>query len=338
MRNLITVFICLAAFFTSFGQTRVNILTSGLKTNLRGLSVPTERILWVSGSNGTVGRSLNGGTTWKWQNVPGYGNRDFRDIEAFDSGTAIIMAIDNPAIILKTTDGGLNWKLVFKKEMDGIFLDAMDFKNTKTGICIGDPLPGTIRKFYMLRTLDGGDTWQETPEQAPPAAEGEAIFAASGTNITFVNDKAYEYVFVSGGLVANLYQVPTNQQKRISRLPLRQGNESSGAFSVTADKRGILYAVGGDYKAPADTTANFVAQLPVNKGHLFATRPPFGFRSCIRSMGENTLVTCGTSGVDVSNDSGRNWRNVSLESFNVCMIKGKAIYLAGEKGRVAILK
>src|SRR5580658_8625001 len=71
----------------------VQLLTSGTSTSLRGLSVVTDEIVWVSGSKGTVGKSLDGGKTWTWFTVPGYEKRDFRDIEAFDSKTAIIIAI-----------------------------------------------------------------------------------------------------------------------------------------------------------------------------------------------------------------------------------------------------
>ena len=40
----------------------VQLLTSGTKTSIRGLSVVDDKTVWVSGSNGTVGRSLDGGT------------------------------------------------------------------------------------------------------------------------------------------------------------------------------------------------------------------------------------------------------------------------------------
>ena len=74
----------------------VSILTSGLPASLRGLSAVNDKIIWVSGSNGTVGKSLDGGKTWSWMTVPGFEKRDFRDIEAFDAKTAIIMAIATP--------------------------------------------------------------------------------------------------------------------------------------------------------------------------------------------------------------------------------------------------
>src|SRR6202012_5295854 len=84
----------------------ISLLTTGPRSSLRGLSVANDSVVWVSGSKGTVGKSLDGGKTWTWQPVPGFENRDFRDIEFLDAKTAVIMAIDPPADILRTTDGG----------------------------------------------------------------------------------------------------------------------------------------------------------------------------------------------------------------------------------------
>ena len=83
----------------------VKLFNSGSKASLRGLSVVTDNIIWVSGSDGTVGRSLDGGNSWNWTIVKGFEKTDFRDIEAFDKNTAIIMGIADPAYILKTIEG-----------------------------------------------------------------------------------------------------------------------------------------------------------------------------------------------------------------------------------------
>jgi len=109
------IFLFILFLATSYSQKELNIqiLTTGTNTSLRGMSVPTETVVWVSGSNGTVGKSTDGGKTWRWLIVTGYEKRDFRDIKAFDSSTAIIMAVDKPAYLLKTVDGGTTWKKVF---------------------------------------------------------------------------------------------------------------------------------------------------------------------------------------------------------------------------------
>jgi photosystem II stability/assembly factor-like uncharacterized protein len=55
-------------------------------------------------------------------------------VEAFDANTALIMAVDSPAVILKTKDGGKSWKEVFRDNRKGMFLDAMDFTPTEMAL------------------------------------------------------------------------------------------------------------------------------------------------------------------------------------------------------------
>ena len=97
-------------------------------------------VVWASGSRGTIGKSTDGGKTWKWSIVKGFEQRDFRDIEAFDAATAVIIAVDAPAYILKTVDGGESWKIVYENKKEGMFLDALEFWNEVSGIVIGDPI------------------------------------------------------------------------------------------------------------------------------------------------------------------------------------------------------
>src|SRR5687767_15448661 len=130
MKQLLIVLLCTCTLIASSQNKtlpRLEILTSGTKTSLRGLSVVNDQVIWVSGSNGTVGKSTNGGKNWKWMTVKGFEKNDFRDIEAFDASTAIIMSVDAPAYILKTIDGGETWKVVFENRTKGMFLDAMEF-------------------------------------------------------------------------------------------------------------------------------------------------------------------------------------------------------------------
>lgn len=182
---------------------QVEILNSGNKISLRGLSVPNDNVIWVSGNKGTVGRSTNAGKTWKWITVKGFEKADFRDIEAFDAASAVIMAVgaDDPAYILKTIDGGDSWKVVYENKTKGMFLDAMEFWNERSGIVIGDPING---RFFITRSFDGGNSWQDIPyEKRPVADSGEACFAASGTNIRALDRD--EAVFVTGGKRSRLF-------------------------------------------------------------------------------------------------------------------------------------
>ena len=198
IKRHIYAIICLFFISQSFAQP-IQELSSGGKISLRGLSVVNDKVVWVSGSKGTVGKSIDGGKTWKWIKVKGYKKCDFRDIEAFDENTAIIMAVASPAYILKTTDGGKKWKKVYENKTKGMFLDAMDFSDEKNGYVIGDPIKGV---FYIAKTTNGGDSWIETYSGGGPADSSEACFASSGTNIRMLNDR---FVYVSGGNSSNFF-------------------------------------------------------------------------------------------------------------------------------------
>jgi len=51
------------------------------------------------------------------------------------------------------------------------------------------------------------------------------------------------------------------------------------------------------------------------------------------------LITCGTSGVDISKNKGKKWDLISTESFHVVQKQpGKqAVFLAGADGRIGYL-
>jgi len=331
------LFFCLVfAALTAAAQTKLpqlSVIEQGTKTSLRGLSVVNDRVVWVSGSNGTIGKSTDGGDTWKWLVVKGFEKRDFRDIEAFDATTAVIIAIDTPAYILRTVDGGANWKVVYENKTPGMFLDALEFWNEQAGIVIGDPVNG---KFFIARTFDGGANWKELPDQYKPVADsGEACFAASGTNIRILDRD--EAVFVSGGQKSRAFI-----RNQPVTLPLIQGAETTGANSIAVmdyDKlKGgtTMIVVGGDFNA--DTSSKQNCFYSTNRGQTWTASktPPNGYRSCVEYLSKKQAITCGTTGVDYSFDGGKNWKLLSKEGFHVCRIakNGAAIFLAGANGKI----
>lgn len=313
---------------------RIQILETGKKISIRGLSVVDDKIIWASGNNGSVARSIDGGKSWNWINVVGYTQRDFRDIEAFDENTALIMGVAEPAIILKTTDGGKSWQKVFEDSTIGMFLDAMDFRDDSNGVVIGDPIGKTV---FMATTHNQGVSWQTTTQlglfhNIPLAKEGEAFFASSGTNVKLVGNHP---LYVSGGKQARIF---FGTEAR--NIPILQGKESTGANSVAMynPKKGMI--VGGDFSKDTISTQNAVSFSITNRIRFTTpNRPPHGYRSCVIYLDAKNLLTCGTSGIDISHDSGNNWQLISKESFHVCQKakKGTSVFLAGSNGRIAKL-
>lgn len=332
MRTYFTSAIVLLFFLLPFAASSqtVKVLTSGSKVSLRGLSVVSDKVVWVSGSGGTVGRSSDSGNTWKWMTVPGFEKTDFRDIEAFDDKTAIIMGIASPAYILKTIDGGDNWKVVYENRDSSMFLDAMEFWNEQSGIVIGDPIGN---KVFVARTFNGGNTWQTLPEdKLPVVAKGEAFFASSGTNVRKLNKK--EAVMVSGGTQSRVFI-----RDRTITLPLIQGKESTGANSVAVKNSKTLIVVGGDFLTKDSITKNCAISTDGGNTWTFPATPPTGYRSCVEYLRQQQWITCGLNGVDITTDDGRNWSNISKESFHACRKakKGKAVFFSGGNGKIGKL-
>lgn len=315
---------------------RIVMLDSSHTVSIRGLSVADNNTAWLSGSNGTVATTADGGKSWQWMRVKGFEQTDFRDIEAFDKNTAVIMGIGEPAVILKTHDGGAHWQTVFKDSRKGMFLDAMEFWNGESGIVIGDPLKG---KIFVARTFDGGDSWQVLPENGLPSAEkGEAMFAASGTNIRSIS--LSEAAFVSGGSVSRFFY----RDKR-TVLPLLQGKETAGANSLAVyhnKKRKPaqnMVVAGGDFSNDSLSQGNCAVSSDGGTTWAVPTIPPRGYKSCVEYITATRLITCGTSGVDISEDGGLHWQQISRLSFHVCRKakKGSLVLLAGQDGKIAKL-
>ncbi|MCG2617031.1 oxidoreductase [Terrimonas sp. NA20] len=333
----IALIISTGIFTTSFSQElAVEVIASGVKSSLRGLSVVNDNVIWVSGSGGTVGKSSNGGKTWKWITVPGFEKTEFRDIEAFDAKVAIVLGIGEPAYILKTNDGGETWKVVYENRQKGMFLDAMDFATPRHGIVVGDPING---KAFIARTSNSGNTWEEmsAAENRVALDSGEAFFAASGSNVKlFENGQFY---LVSGGLKSRL-----TSPRGTTPLDLLQGTESTGANAIDIFDGGVpikpgkrMVIVGGDFAADSSTKKNCLYSTDGGKTWKTPLIPPHGYRSGVEFISEKDILACGLNGVDYSEDGGKTWKLISKEGFHVVKIArvGRSIFFAGNKGRIA---
>jgi photosystem II stability/assembly factor-like uncharacterized protein len=322
----------------------VTVVEQGQPCSIRGLSVVNNKVAWASGSNGHVALSTDGGHSWKWQQVKAFPQSDFRDIEAFSDKEAIIMSSGTPALILKTTDGGINWQVCYRNNDKAYFLDGIAFTtNTKHGFVMGDPING---KFILLETKDAGTTW--TPvTNAPAALPGEAAFAASGTCIR-VNNQLNSIILVTGGSVSRIHSALISQNLsgpwQANPLPLLQGKDSQGAFSFANQGRGSRQViVGGDYQYPNRTdsvacNAVLLEEIPFNAS--LPRQAPSGYQSCVEYLQESSFISTGTSGTNLSTDGGQIWQQIDTGSFNVCQRakSGNLVLLAGDKGKIALFK
>lgn len=326
----LSAFFLLVAFPAWILAQEVKILTKGMKASLRGLSVVDKNIVWVSGSNGKVARTSDGGQTFEWYTVEGYEQRDFRDIHGFDDRQAVIIAIDTPAVILKTKDGGRSWYKVFEDHRPGMFLDAMHFVDNQ-GIVVGDPIDGHP---FLTTTKDYGETWQSQQliNDCQQTINGEAFFAASGSNIQLVKTKRiYAPLYVSGGIRSRLFYLD-----KCVDLPMQSGKNYTGANGLIYSakyKKGVV--VGGDF---SDAKRNDSAMLFFDLAKTVAIGQPMaipsGYKSGVSFMKQGGLLVCGTTGIARWMASTGSWIHLSDQTAHAVQSdkNHKYVYLCGSNG------
>jgi hypothetical protein len=135
-------------------------------------------------------------------------------------------------------------------------------------------------------------------------------------------------------------------------IPILQGGTSTGANSMAISPNGNnIMIVGGDFMKDTSRTQNAVGlklfikpnsnkkwqseKIPYWKIDEFVGFPN-GYRSGVEYVSNTILISCGTSGVDISKNKGKNWDLISTESFHVVRKQPntKAVFLAGGGGRI----
>ena len=318
-------------------QYQIKELTAQKGVSIRAMSVPSEKVIWASGSKGMVAKSTNEGLSFEWLQVKGYEKRDFRAMHAWNDQEAIIVAVAAPAIILKTLDGGASWNKVYENADTSMFLDALNFSDVNNGTVIGDPIDG---KLFILTTNNKGASWVKMSNDyfKSDLINGEAFFASSNSNLIHIGK---ELVFVTGGLSSRLWKNGVAEA-----LPLLQGTSSTGANSIAISPNGKnIVIVGGDFANDKLATQNIVGYQKSLSNKQINWEPltlanPNGYKSCVEFIDNKRLITCGTSGVDLSKDKGASWKKISELSFHIVKKHPtkSAVYLAGGGGRISFVE
>lgn len=312
---------------------------------LRGLAPVSQQVAWVSGSEGAVLRTTDGGKTWRDVSPGGdTAELEFRDIEAWDAKTAVVMSIGEAgdSRIYRTTDGGRTWRLGFQNREADAFYDCFGFWDRQHGLAMSDPVDG---RFRVIATDDGGRTWQRrSPKGMPRALKGEFAFAASGTClVTAGTDDAW---IASGGAAARVFHsTDRGRTWSVTDTPVVR-SDAGGVFSLAVRDPQTLVAVGGDFERPQ--RARRTAARSVDGGATWTRGEDLhGYRSgsaflpaVDASAPSRGVVAVGPTGTDVSYDAGATWERVrgagSLDSVE-CTADG-ACWGSGEDGRVAVLR
>ena len=334
LRKLAVISIVLIPF--SLARAQWVMQESHTTASLRGVHAVNDSIAWASGTDGTVLRTVDGGSHWQRCAVPPGGEKlDFRGVWAWDGKTAVVMSAgpEDLSRLYRTTDACEHWTEEARNTDKDGFWDAIAFSSADphTGIILGDPIKG--RFFMMTRS---GSGWSVEPE-ACSARSGESAFAASNSSV-FVFGPG-EYVIGTGGKSGRRVLLSPRlagiRECLAVSVPVGEESESAGVFSLAFRdaKHGI--AVGGDYKKPADASGTSASTSDGGHHWTAATTPPNGYRSAVAWAAElKAWIAVGTNGSDISLDDGKTWRPLDNGSWNALSLP----YVVGPSGRIGRLR
>ncbi|MEV4475668.1 oxidoreductase [Nonomuraea sp. NPDC049504] len=313
---------------------------TGVTARLRGLAPVSRDVVWASGSEGVVLRTVNGGRTWRNVSPPGTEALQFRDIEAFDANRAVALSIGEgtDSRVYRTEDGGRTWTETYRNDEPRAFYDCLAFFDRRHGLAMSDPVDG---RFRILATDDGGRSWQVLPPDGmPPALPGEAGFAASGQCLTVAG--ARDVWLSTGGADRSrvFHSADRGRTWTVTDTPIPAADPARGVFALAFRDRHRGIAVGGDYR-PEEASPH-AAAITRDGGASWqpATTPPPAYRSGVAWLPHLPFaaIAVGPSGSDVSWSAGRTWQTFDTGSFDtVSCTRDLTCWASGESGRIARL-
>lgn len=318
----------------TFSEVEVEVLLED-SISIRAIEVMGEDVVFA-GSNGAYG-IYNSGKDEVRVDRQQYGSvyPEFRAV-AGTSEDIFLLSVGNPGLLYKTGNSGL--ELVYKEEHEKVFYDAMTFWNEKEGIAMGDPVEDCLS---IIITRDGGHTWKKLScDLLPNAAEGEAAFAASNSNIAVQGEKTW---ILSGGALSRIFYSPDKGRSwEVFETPLVQGKSTQGGYSLDFydEQQGVI--IGGDYTAPEENSANKAITTDGGKTwKLIAEGEDPGYKSSIRYVpggGGKEIVAVGSTGISYSSDKGESWKEISEEGFYTIRFVNDSVAYAAGKNRLAKLR
>ena len=342
--NALRIFFLLLLFSSPAEAQWWKVQTSGLDTNLRGVSaiyVPDPNaqgapvpVVWASGSNGVILKSLDQGKTWKRLHVSEGDELDFRGIVALNARTAYVMSSGEgeKSRIYKTMDGGETWMLQYTDKRKEFFLDSIACD--ADCVALSDPIDG---KFLLLKTTDG-EHWQALPSDNMPAAlPKEGSFAASNSCLALFGEHIF---FVTGGPAARVFHSgDSGRTWTATKTPIAHGNASSGIFSIARpdmEVASVLVVVGGDYQDPKRAFA-IAATTAEGKTWKLSPQQPGGFRSAVAALDRLTFFAVGPNGEEMSVDQGAHWKHTDSLNLNaVAILDEHHGWAVGPNGTIAV--
>lgn len=245
---------------------------TGNQTDLFAVAFADSLIGVAVGSSGTILWSNDGGISWSHKSSGV--ESDLRAVAFLTAKKAVVVGKDG--VILKTADAGETW---VRKSAD-MDLFAIAFTNENNGYAAGGNLGYVKNRRLILRTTDGGESWQTQHKEWGPilyglSPTGQQDVLACGESGTLLRS-------TDGGISWGSLKSPT--ERTLSSLAF------SGNKGVAVGSFGVIVAT-------TDGGATWISQSPDKKKPL---------ASISFADPEHGLAT-GAGGIFWSNDRGATW-------------------------------
>jgi photosystem II stability/assembly factor-like uncharacterized protein len=163
--------------------------------------------------------SDNPPTGWYLQTMPDLNGRSISDIFFLDSltGYAVARQTSDSSYILKTSNGGDNWSIVYRSFLA---MEKIQFLNTSTGYSVG---------AYLFKTTSGGFNWFQV--NAP---------SISPENLYVLNEDTI-WIISSEPLTGGVFRTTNGGQSWVQQLSA--GNQNPGRIYMFNARIGFICKV-----------------------------------------------------------------------------------------------
>jgi photosystem II stability/assembly factor-like uncharacterized protein len=212
----------------------------------------------------------------------------------------------------------------------------MAFWDIDRGVAYGDAVDGSL---FILRTTNGGDSWNRVPARNLPAAqEGEGGFAASGSCVS-VAPGGVGWIAAGNAERARVFKTTDFGATWTATDAPVVGGASSGLASIGFMDGTRGFAIGGTIGAD-DVRVESVATTEDGgdswqPGGLLAKSGPAYGAAWVPGRATPTIVAVGPGGADLSADGGTTWRSMATATYwAVAFASPRVGWTVGPRGRI----
>lgn len=318
---------------SNFTEVKIEEVFSDSLQVIRDIQAKNSENIWFSAGEGRVGVLQNG--IPKMASVR-YNETSlrFKSIAVQDS-VVYLLHPTSPALVYKLNydeEGANSLESVYIQEEEGVFYNALAFWDSEKGILVGER--DNSNCLVMMRTMDGGQTWEEIScETLPSLEKGELLFASSNSNISV--RESHIWIATGGTKARVFYSADYGDNWNVYNTPVIQGEVGSGIFSIDFFDKNHGVITGGKWKDKTFNKGNKAYSKNGGKTwKLFGNESYPGLQKQVvfvpNSSGKS-MLSIGVNGIAYSNNV-KDWRKLSDKNLEtICFVNDSTAY-ASEKG------